>query len=668
MNSTNNVKLKYRHEIDGIRAFAVIAVIINHFNKEILPGGYLGVDIFFVISGYVITSSLSSKRSKGLYDFLKNFYTRRIKRIVPALLFFTLIVTPIFLLFNTYHPDLSLRTGISSLFGLSNMYLLRQSTDYFAESNELNPFTHTWSLGVEEQFYLIFPLIFWFTGFIRNSKNGAATLIKVLTILSAISLFLFLYLYQRNQSAAYFLMPTRFWELASGSIVFILINFYSRLIKKIYSFSPIILFGGIFTLMVISSYSPALSTFGVVLFTCLLLISLVQKGSLYKLLTNKFILFIGSISYSLYLWHWGILSLSRWSTGIYWWTIPWQFLLIITLSIISYFLIENPSRRKIWTKNNDANTLIVGVGITSLTSFILIMFSTELFKTKYKFLGNRIFPPKYEKTKNIHDVMYCHLPSNIKTALIDCLMNPTSNSKGNIYLIGDSHASNHFPSIVSALEGDKEGRFKSLVEYGIIKSFTGDDKCDINIGAKSYCIVDSWQKYTNLFSNELKPGDLVLVSMARGRYVNVSNSYPRKINKDKLDHFRKKLLILNKIASDRGARIGLIDDIPLVCTSNNINWMFDIVTKGDLDKCLVKKEISLQDRIGITELYKDLSNKYNSIIYIDFHEELCFEEYCGLLDKNNKLLYGDESPHFEVNNPDPLKNEWKIILRNLGLI
>ena len=86
-------------------------------------------------------------------------------------------------------------------------------------------------------------------------------------------------------------------------------------------------------------------------------------------------------------------------------------------------MIENPSRRKIRTKNNDANTLIVGVGITSLTSFILIMFSTELFKTKYKFLGNRIFPPKYEKTKNIHDVMYCHLPSNIKTALIDCLMN-----------------------------------------------------------------------------------------------------------------------------------------------------------------------------------------------------------------------------------------------------
>lgn len=144
-------KSKYRPEIDGLRAFAVIAVIINHFNKDILPGGYLGVDIFFVISGYVITSSLYDRKSKDFKDFLTGFYERRLKRLIPALLVFVLITSILICLFNS-NPGLSLQTGLTSLFGLSNLYLLRKSTDYFAQSTELNVFTHTWSLGVEEQF------------------------------------------------------------------------------------------------------------------------------------------------------------------------------------------------------------------------------------------------------------------------------------------------------------------------------------------------------------------------------------------------------------------------------------------------------------------------------------------------------------------------------------
>ena len=192
----NNISIKnrYRPEIDGLRAFAVIAVIINHFNKEILPNGYLGVDIFFVISGFVITSSLYQRPSINFKDFISGFYERRIKRLVPALSVFVLIMSIAICLFIPI-PTLSLRTGLTSLFGLSNIYLLKQSTDYFAQSTELNVFTHTWSLGVEEQFYFLFPFLIWFSGFGRQTKNGARNLFLIVGALTIASLIGFIYLY-----------------------------------------------------------------------------------------------------------------------------------------------------------------------------------------------------------------------------------------------------------------------------------------------------------------------------------------------------------------------------------------------------------------------------------------------------------------------------------------
>lgn len=133
----NNTFFSYRSDLDGLRAIAVIAVIINHFNKEILPSGYLGVDIFFVLSGYVITSSIYRRKNDNFKEFILGFYKRRIKRIVPALLFFVLVMSLLVCLFNP-KPEISLVTGLRSLIGFLNIYLFNQSTDYFATQTEYN--------------------------------------------------------------------------------------------------------------------------------------------------------------------------------------------------------------------------------------------------------------------------------------------------------------------------------------------------------------------------------------------------------------------------------------------------------------------------------------------------------------------------------------------------
>ena len=221
------MKLTYRPEIDGLRAIAVGAVILYHAQITILgyqpfKGGFIGVDIFFVISGYLITSIILKELvTTGTFSF-KHFYERRIRRILPALLFVMLTSLPFAWMYLLPSDLIDFSKSILYSLGFSsNFYFHYSGQVYGATDGLLKPFLHTWSLSVEEQFYVLFPLLIWFSGFGRQTKNGARNLFLIVGTLTIASLIGFLYLYPTNQPAAYFLMPSRFWEMAAGCLIFI---------------------------------------------------------------------------------------------------------------------------------------------------------------------------------------------------------------------------------------------------------------------------------------------------------------------------------------------------------------------------------------------------------------------------------------------------------------
>ncbi|MFM8926969.1 MAG: acyltransferase family protein [Rhodoluna sp.] len=381
----NSSLKKYRPEIDGLRAFAVVAVIINHFKKDLLPSGYLGVDIFFVISGYVITSSLAGRESKNFLDFLTGFYERRIKRLVPALVVFVLVTGLLISFFNP-DPGGALGLGWKSLLGVSNITLYRSSTDYFAQSTELNPYTHTWSLGVEEQFYLLFPFLIWFSGFGRQATNGARNLFLWVGALTIISFVGFGYFYQRNQSAAYFLMPFRFWVMAAGCLLFIGFQKRARIERILEQVPPLLVVTAMVGMMFLPVSAAVPATIGIVVLSAILIASLKKGTAAYRVFTLDRVVFIGLISYSLYLWHWSVLSISRWTIGVHWWSVPIQVGLMFIVALGSYRWIETPYRKLQWSL---LRWKTIGVGLippASAAALIIGYVKTEPFSL---FLGSK---------------------------------------------------------------------------------------------------------------------------------------------------------------------------------------------------------------------------------------------------------------------------------------
>lgn len=336
------IHLKYRPDIDGLRAFAVLSVIVYHAFPEILTGGFVGVDVFFVISGYLITGIISRNIQNNKFSFIE-FYERRIRRIFPALI--AVLLFTIFIGWHTQHTKEYKQLGehVFGAAGFFSNFILYCESGYFDNAAETKPLLHLWSLSIEEQFYLFFPII------LLLCTSRLIRQIKVVALILFASYSLNLYLTYSNSIAAFYMPFGRFWELMSGSLLALYqLKGAERLDRKFKDLQCMVGFLLLFSSILLINKNMAFPGW-VVLFPVVGAVLVIDAGpnSILnkKVFSYRPLVLIGLISYPLYLWHWSLLVLPRvfegqlnLSTKIY------ALCLTFALSVMTYKWIEKPFR------------------------------------------------------------------------------------------------------------------------------------------------------------------------------------------------------------------------------------------------------------------------------------------------------------------------------------
>lgn len=322
MSSENNhLSDSYFVAVDGLRAIAVMSVVLYHLNGFI-PAGFVGVDVFFVISGFVVANAAVSLPLTSLKNFMAAFYARRLLRIVPALiicLLFSFCVATM-IIPGGWLSETNTKTGLAAFFGFSNIVIALTTGDYWSPRAEFNPFTHTWSLGVEEQFYLLAPFLLF--GWLKGFRKSASFVLAVFALASLVAASLTST--SASRVLAFYSLHARFWELSIGVALAFGINKWRPLLvaapKLAQEFISIVaLIGLIISLLAADSTAfPWPWALLPVFCTALLIVSVVASTDtvICRVLSLKAILWTGKRSYSLYLWHWPIFVFARWSVGL----------------------------------------------------------------------------------------------------------------------------------------------------------------------------------------------------------------------------------------------------------------------------------------------------------------------------------------------------------------
>ena len=354
----------FREDINGLRAWAVIAVLLFHFPLIGLPGGFSGVDVFFVISGYLMTSIIVGGYEKGKFSIWR-FYMARARRILPALLVVAAALLALGWFWLPTADYLELANQVLAAQGFSSNIYFGLQGNYFSQAPFEKWLLHTWSLAVEAQFYLLFPI---FVALVWKFFKGLKNITIGLSILFAASLILNLAITQWKPTVAFYLLPTRGWELAAGGLVYLINkqNFVSESTKKYGYWLGWVLviasFGFLSEHLAWPGYWAIIPVVGASL------IILSQKDDC-KFTNNSIAQWLGDRSYSLYLWHWPLvvaLYFSGMQHDFFW--VAYALVLSILLALLSYRLVEEPTRKLL----SDINLFKEILAITTAVIFIFL--------------------------------------------------------------------------------------------------------------------------------------------------------------------------------------------------------------------------------------------------------------------------------------------------------
>ena len=505
--SNQKTAIPFRPDIEGLRALAVGLVIAFHAELPFLRGGFVGVDVFFVLSGYLITSLLMQEiSSSGTVNFAR-FYARRARRLLPAAITMILVVCSAeAIIMNPVAQFKTLKAALATVLYSSNLYFAHLQVQYFFQHSAItNPLLHTWSLAVEEQFYLVWPVLLLLLARTIKSVRGRSI---ALTALSLASFVLCVWLTTRNSALAFFETPARVWEFGVGSLLVFMPEQWLGGHRRLWS-----LLGGIGIIALTTGaeliharmfpgYIAAIPVVG----TLLLLLAGVgaPESPAPRLLRTRPAQVIGRLSYSLYLWHWPVLVIGR--QLIPKTSVPIRLGWIAVAGIMAamtYIAIENPIRFQPFLIARSGLTLglaVLGaiVCIGALGTWRVILHRSVVFR-KYDHVVQD-FPGVYRKS--------C-APDRTDPHPAMCFFGEISHPRSTIVLFGDSHAAQWFPAL-QEIADVQHWRLATIIKPGCTALSIRDD-----VTPQMERVCEEWRRAAIGEIEELRPELVILTSASR---------------------------------------------------------------------------------------------------------------------------------------------------------
>jgi peptidoglycan/LPS O-acetylase OafA/YrhL len=618
--------MKYRPDIDGLRAIAVLSVMFYHVDSRLMPGGFVGVDIFFVISGYLITLQILKELGSGRFS-IGEFYRRRIKRIAPAML--VVLAATLFIsqfLFRPEDAENAARSAFWSIMSLANVHFwLFEDASYFATSSDELPLLHYWSLGVEEQFYLFWPIILTLCATRVRSRGFALTALAV-----AIGSFLFAQVYfYTDPSFVYYMLPTRAGELLTGAILAWFVSRQNEASigelanQALATIGLVLIIGSLYLLsdeVVFPGFLAVPATLGAAA-----LIYSGWAGSTWVsgVLVIRPIVWVGLVSYSAYLWHWPILAFLRYGQVEITSAVAILFFVsTLTLAWLSYRYIETPFRK------SNRPVLEVFLRQYAVPAMLLAMVAVISLKTDGWFF-HRLSPEyvaELQRTRTSLTPAYrLDYVCQTQLATLDDLKNPNcirgadTEVEPSVLLWGDSNAA-HYIGMLSVL-GEAAGFSFRNIQVGSCAPLNTDPSSFVPARRRSDCRA----------SNELiwpfaRNYEVVIISASWTSYQN-----------DYLDFFEETVDALES----SGVRVVLIGKAPVMSRYDRLCAEKALSFPGM--KCDIGPEPLTEEVISINMRLRDFADSKPLVDYFDANDYLCNGGSCPLKDESGTVMYYDSS-------------------------